>query len=132
MRCGHFMIFRFLRVCFALRIIRAPEYQPSTAPFIEVHLTAAEAAFGFVFYLSSACIGSELPAADEADKSLLTAFNLSVFIEGWGIAIGAEQFRLSGFLYCALHTSIKSNIDYFSMKTALQSRYINALVIGIE
>jgi hypothetical protein len=88
------MLFRFLRICFAERIIRAPEYQPCTAPFIQVHVFTADMTIGLVPDLFSACFRCELPAADEADKSLLAAFNLSVFIESRGIAIGAAQFSL--------------------------------------
>jgi hypothetical protein len=88
------MISRFLRICFAERIIRAPEYQACTAPFIQVHVSTAVMTVGLVPDLFSACFRCELPAADEADKSLLAALDLSIFVEGRGIAIGAEQVSL--------------------------------------
>ena len=59
---------------------------------------------GLIPKLFSACLRGELPAAHEADESLLAAFNLSIFVEGRGSAIGAEQFRLRDLLYGCLHS----------------------------
>jgi hypothetical protein len=97
------MICRLFRIRFAERIIRAPEYYPCSVPLIQVHWFSADMTVRLVSDLFSACLRCELPTADEADKSLLTAFNLSVFVQGRGSAIRAQQFGLNDLWYGCLH-----------------------------
>ena len=79
-RCGHFIFDRFLSVRSAKRIVGTSEDQPRSASFVKVHLPAANMTGRLILDFFPACIRSELPAADKADKALLAASGPTVFI----------------------------------------------------
>jgi hypothetical protein len=79
---------------------------------------------GLVLDLSPAGVRSKLSAADEANKSLFSAFCLPVLVKSRRVANGAVQFCVSGCLYRGFHLTIKPVMHYSKMKAGLRSHDI--------
>src|SRR5664279_69308 len=85
-----------------------------------MHMATACGAGGLVLDLSPAGVRCELPAANEANEPLFSAFCFPILVKSWRIAFGAMQFCLSNCLYRGFHLTIKPIIHYRRMKDGLQ------------
>jgi hypothetical protein len=89
-----------------------------------MHMAAACGAGGLVLDLFPAGVWCELPAANEANKPLFSAFCFPILVKSWRIAFGTLQFWVNNCLYRGFHLTINPIIHYRRMKDGLQYRDI--------